>query len=410
MNTPKKWKKFFPLFFTVFIDSIGIGIILPIFTPLFFESNTLIVNSFAHAREILFSLTLGVYPLAMFFSTPILGAYSDQRGRKKVLLFCLTGIAFSYFLSMLALLVHSVLLMIISRLISGFCSGSMATAQAAILDITPVEEKAKYLSLLSFPVSLGFIIGPLLSALLTNTDWVAWFGFWTPLLAAGILSLSNILFLTYGFQETYAPASQKANINLKIMLKRLIKAFQEQDLGRLCNILFLFELAYFLYFQYIALFMLARFHYNAAWIGYYIAFLAVGFAFTFLFCVPYLSRRYKSLPLAQGGMILNTIFLFICAIVPFSSGVWIATFFIALGNGLAYSTILSLFSDFVSKDRQGWIMGVTASITALAFFITGFSNSLIKLIDIHLPLYLASGFVGLAAYLSFSFNKKILPK
>lgn len=88
------------IFLTVFIDMLGVGIIIPVLPALFFEPETSIVaSSFtSDQRSLLYGALLAVFPLLQFFGAPMLGSLSDRYGRKPVLLVSQTGTMLGYIL------------------------------------------------------------------------------------------------------------------------------------------------------------------------------------------------------------------------------------------------------------------------------------------------------------------------
>ncbi len=192
-----------PLFLIIFIDSLGMGMIFPLLNPLYMSATGVLPpGASMPVRNFLYGLTLAVFPLGMFFGVPILGDLSDQIGRKKVLLLCLMGVGISYLLSVAAIIIDSVSLLIISRITSGLFAGSIAIAQAAVIDVSPPEKKVQNISIMLLPATLGFILGPL-SSFLTNQHFIIQTGLWAPLLLAGTLALANALLLQIGFAETH---------------------------------------------------------------------------------------------------------------------------------------------------------------------------------------------------------------
>jgi DHA1 family tetracycline resistance protein-like MFS transporter len=386
----KNLRAILPLFLTVFVDAISMGIILPVLTPLFLNDNGILGGASSElVREFLYSLTLFSFAFGMFFSTPILGELSDEIGRKKILIFCLSGVALSYFLSVLAVIYACVSLLIFSRLLAGICAGSIATAQAAVIDICPQEEKTKYLSLLLFPVSIGFVAGPLFSAIFTNTHFYEGFNSSTPLLVAGVLATMNLIYLIYGFKETHVQKGKHKMHFLKAF--GLFKdAFHHTSLRLLMVIFFFFEVAWFLYFQYIAVFMYQRFHYTDNQIGLFMAFMALGFSLAFLYIIPKLAAHYSNRKLFFASCIISTIFNLLMVWLPWASVIWILSFLNSIGNAIGYSSSIALFSDSMSKQHQGWIMGVTAAISSLALGVAALLGGLLSFIHVNLILYVTA--------------------
>lgn len=77
------------LLFTVFIDLLGVGILIPVIPQLFADPGSeyylLSPGTPLGRGYVLLGFLVAVYPLAQFFLAPILGQLSDRVGRKKVL-------------------------------------------------------------------------------------------------------------------------------------------------------------------------------------------------------------------------------------------------------------------------------------------------------------------------------------
>ena len=77
------------LFFIVFIDLVGFGIIIPLL-PFYAE--------FHQATPAMVGLVMATYSLAQFIAAPFWGRLSDRVGRRPVLLISLAGATASYVL------------------------------------------------------------------------------------------------------------------------------------------------------------------------------------------------------------------------------------------------------------------------------------------------------------------------
>lgn len=202
-SKPSELKNILPLLLIVFIDALGMGIIFPILTPIFMDLGGILNPATSITlRNLLYGITMCVFPLGMFFGTPILGDLSDFIGRKRILLICLFGVAISYFLSSIAIIVSSVSLLIVSRIIAGLFAGSMSTAQAAVIDISSPTQKTKNLSLMLLPTAIGFVAGPLIAGITGDKHLISWFSWWTPLVIAALMASFNIGYLWFTFKET----------------------------------------------------------------------------------------------------------------------------------------------------------------------------------------------------------------
>ena len=164
------------ILFTVLIDVIGLGIIIPVL-PFY-------VSSFGVSPLIITSL-IAVYALCSFFSNPILGAISDRYGRKPVLFLSLLSTSIGWFVFASA---HNVFQLYLGRIIDGLAAGNIATSQSYLVDIAKDEkERTTNLGYIGALFGLGFIIGPLIGGVLSAISHN------TPFLFVGFLALVNAL-------------------------------------------------------------------------------------------------------------------------------------------------------------------------------------------------------------------------
>jgi DHA1 family tetracycline resistance protein-like MFS transporter len=219
--TPKQVKNILlTLFVTVFIDLLGVTIIIPITAPLFLDLKNGIMpldaNVFANAgnalpkiikdaidyRTLIYSLLIASFPLAQFFGAPYLGALADKFGRKKVLLLSLIGTLIGYVLFAIGVHYNLLWLLFVSRILDGFTGGNIAIAFSSIADISTPETKTKNFGLIGAAFGLGFIIGPYIGGKLADSNIVNWFNFETPFWTSAILCLINIILVIVFYYET----------------------------------------------------------------------------------------------------------------------------------------------------------------------------------------------------------------
>src|SRR3989338_10717133 len=123
----------------------GIGILFPILSAMLIshQSHFLSVDTSDFLRELIYGITIGIYMIAWFFGSAMLGDLSDIMGRKKSLLICLIGATIGYTISAIAILFHSLLFLIVGRVIACFTAGSQPIAQAAIVDVSTDKTRAR---------------------------------------------------------------------------------------------------------------------------------------------------------------------------------------------------------------------------------------------------------------------------
>ncbi|MBV8802257.1 MAG: MFS transporter, partial [Gammaproteobacteria bacterium] len=239
-----------PLFMVIFLDVAGIILVLPVLTPIILQPESGIVSAETPqiVRDFLYGFSLAIFPLFMFFSTPILGDLSDKFGRKKILLFCAIASSVSYLIAAIGIIYKSLFILLSSRAIAGLAAGTQSIATAAIIDTSTPQTKTRNLAWVVFTSSIGLILGPAIGGITAEKDIVSWFGFDTPFFfAAGVCLLSAML-LYFSFKEISVTKSEHT-IKITKGFSLFIAAFSERKFRLLSFLYFCFIMAWSLYYQ-----------------------------------------------------------------------------------------------------------------------------------------------------------------
>ena len=396
-----------PLFMVILLDVAGIILVMPVLTPLILQTSSSILPASTPLlwRDFLYGLSLSIYPLFMFFSTPILGDLSDKFGRKKILMLCLIASSVSYFVAGFGVLAHQLLFLFLGRAIAGLAAGTQPIATAAIIDASTPDNKTKHLAWVVFSCSIGLILGPAVGGITAEKNLVGWFGYDTPFFLAGILCLINAVLLHFSFKNLFI---QKVNqpIQLTKGFKLFIAAFIEKKFRLLSLVYFCFILAWSLYYQTINWFFLEKFQYTVGKLGLFVAFIGIIFAFTTSLAGKYLLRLFPS------EVSAFMFFIFTMAIANLGAALshselaqWLWVILNASSDVICYTVALSIFSNLAGNESQGWIMGVTGSIGAITWTVGGLIAGPLGYINIHIPLW-TSGFLCLISFLFIILYKK----
>lgn len=181
----------------LFIDSLGIGIIIPIAPQLVMELSG---ATLAEAAPIAGWLTLA-YASMQFIFSPILGNLSDRYGRKPILLASLAALSVDYVLMGLA---PTLAWLFVGRIIAGIAGATFATANAVVADLIPPAERAKYFGLNGAAWGMGFIVGPVAGGLLGG------YGSRVPFFAAAAFTALNFLIAVIVLRETLPTTQRRA--------------------------------------------------------------------------------------------------------------------------------------------------------------------------------------------------------
>ena len=185
MMTGEQRKKIIMLMINMFIAIGSFGIIIPIL-PAYLES----INQGGTAA----GLFIAIFAGAQFIFSPIAGKWTDQYGRRKMIIYGLAGLTLSMFIFYAS---NSIWVLYASRAVGGIgCAMLVPAIFAYIADITTIEQRAKGNSLVSAAMSLGIVVGPGIGGFLAG------FGLKFPILISALVSLVSVLFSVLLLKES----------------------------------------------------------------------------------------------------------------------------------------------------------------------------------------------------------------
>ncbi|MCK7598536.1 MFS transporter [Microbulbifer sp. CAU 1566] len=144
------------------VGTAGIALPYPVLAPLFLDGPANDLTHFMNMPpKLLLGIVLALFPLGLLLGSSIVGALSDQLGRRRTLLFTLLLAAAGYALSALALSAQNFLLFAAARFLTGLCEGNIAIARAMAADLHPTIDRTRALSLAMACSYAGWLLGPL---------------------------------------------------------------------------------------------------------------------------------------------------------------------------------------------------------------------------------------------------------
>lgn len=383
-NTLSKMQVILPLCMIIFIDTFAMTLVYPLFAPLFTlniaSGGFFAANVSLPLKDFFYGLTMAIYPIFMFFTAPLLGDLSDKIGRKKVLLICLLGAGAAAVFSGFAVIIHSFIIFFISRMIAGVVAGSLPVAQAAITDVSDENDKTINISLIGFSYTLGIVFGPIIGGILSDKNVVSWFNLATPFFVTTVFAIFNAVLLLLLFKETLQNIEQNLRLKTLQIIKPIlmfIEAFKNKIIRNVIFVCFFYMMGWNMYMQFIALHLFQNFKFTATEIGYFIGWIGIVMSFTAIVIIRILTKFLST----QKILLLAILFSILGILIGLMQNVafqWISAVPIAIGLGLAYATIVTLFSDAVAPNLQGWIMGVSASVMAAAAGVGGLLTGVVS--------------------------------
>lgn len=357
--------KMLGILMTGFVDSLGIGLVYPIFAALLFDGSSQMVAPDATLawRGALLGILISLTPLTQFFSSPIMGTFSDIKGRKLALT-CGIGLGFvGYCLAVIGIWMNALVLLFLYRILVGISDGTQAVAQAALADISTEENKSRHFSLLNACQGFGFTIGPFLGGNLSQ------YGYEVPFLAGGAMCLVNLLLVIWKFPETRKPVPYRV-FSMQEGLSAIANISRWKELRWIFAAGFVLAFGWSFFSEFAPVFLRDRFDFSAGEMGNFYACCGGWYA---------LSAGFATAPLLKhlAPERLVTISFFTCAVslAAFSQvqdvlHVWIVLPFIMYTMALIYPTAGAIISNRTHPDRQGEVLGIYQSLMACAMGIS----------------------------------------
>ncbi len=338
---------------SVMLDSMGIGLIMPVMPDLIQE----VEGQGLGAAAVWGGVLATIFAAMQFIFGPTVGNLSDRYGRRPVLIISLVIMAFDYVLMALA---HTIWLLIIGRVIGGITAATQSTSAAYMADISEPDEKAANFGLIGAAFGVGFVLGPLLGGVLAE------FGTRAPFWAAAGLAAANAVFGYFVLPETVTDRIRRP---FEWRRANPLGAFTNigklPGLKRLMLITFVYTIAFFVYPGVWAYFGAERFDWGPGMIGLSLGVFGVGIAIVQgLLIRPIINRIGERKAVILGLSIDVLAFI----MLGFVTNGWIAlalTPLTALGS-IAGPALQGIMSRTASDDQQGELQGTVTSINAVA--------------------------------------------
>lgn len=333
----------------VFVDAIGVGIIIPVLPDLILELTD--HNSSQVAWYV--GLAASAYAAMQLLCAPLAGRLSDRYGRRVILIACMFALAFDSLFQALAV---SVSMLLVGRIVAGVAAASVATANAFVANMSLPQERVKNFGLVGATYGLGLIFGPALGAVLglIHLRLPLFFLAMLSLCAAfALIAFTGTSFTTpmvvYEDQDSPEPLTPFRSSYLRyIMAAVLCSSLAQRGLENL----------FVLYTE-------LRFDWSRAQAGLSLcllglmAVLAQGF-----FAGPLVARLGSRLCvlLALGSLALTMIGFFVNSI-----GILVyPLFLIGAFSGIAGPALQSFLADRIDSKHQGQAQGIFVSIVSFS--------------------------------------------
>ncbi|MEK4069449.1 MFS transporter [Peribacillus sp. FSL R5-0717] len=333
-------KKIIILMINMFIAIGSFGIIIPIL-PAYLAS----INQGGTAAGLMIAIFAG----AQLIFSPIAGKWTDQFGRRKMIIYGLVGLTLSMFIFYA---VNSIWLLYASRIIGGIGAALLIPAIFAyVADITTFDQRAKGNSLVSAAMSLGIVVGPGIGGFLAD------FGLKFPFLISALVSLSAVVFSIFVLKESEtAQVTQSMDAKTETMLRKITLSVKKPYFIPLI-ITLVMSFGLMAYESVIGLYLDNQFNSTPKDIAVMVTATGIVSVIVQLFVVDRIVQRF-------GEVNVLNIFISVAAIgflLSLFASNYLIFFFISLIIFLSTSILRPVLNTLISKmagNEQGFAMGM----------------------------------------------------
>ena len=356
---------------TVLIDMLAIGLIIPVLPAL--------VGAFSGSpsdQAYWYGVIAFAFGFANFVASPILGALSDQFGRRRVLLLGFLGLGINFFGTALA---TSLWMLVAARLVGGAMQANAAVANAYVADITAPEDRARRFGLLGAMMGVGFIVGPVMGGLLGAINLQL------PFWAAGVLTMLNLVYGYYVLPESL-PLDKRRPFRWSAAnpLLALQSLAQLKGVAPLVGVVAFSGLAQFIMYTCWVLYTTFKFGWGPLENGWSLAAVGVVTVAVQGFLLRHMLKRFVPQRLAIIGLVSSALAY---ALWGAASQGWMMFAVIAMNifGVTVTAAVQSMISSAADASSQGQTLGAVSSLNSLTAVIAPVLAAPLLAVVSHLP-------------------------
>jgi DHA1 family tetracycline resistance protein-like MFS transporter len=339
---------------SVFIDSVGFGIIIPSMPAVIMELTGEPVSTAADWSGYL----MAVYALLQFFMAPVFGNLSDRYGRRPILLASLAAFGVDFLLTGLA---TSMWWLFLGRAVAGVFGASFAAAGAYIGDISDDGNRARNFGLIGAAWGSGFTLGPVIGGFVAEH-----FDPRAPFFVAAALALANVVFGWFVLPESLPPERRRKFEWVRANPFGAFKSLTHlPTVAGLLLAVFFYQVAHDSLPAVWMFYTQQKFGWGPAEVGLSLTFVGIMTVIVMGGLTGVIVPRIGERRAIIFGFLLMT-----CGFIGYAlaSEGWMIYVAIAIGSlgGIANPSVQSVMSRQVGPSAQGELQGAVASLNSIA--------------------------------------------
>jgi MFS transporter, DHA1 family, tetracycline resistance protein len=340
----------------VFIDTAGIGLIIPVLPTLIEKLGHVGIDRAARIGGWLFF----AYAIMQFAFAPIIGGLSDRYGRRPILLVTLALLGVDYALMAWA---PTLVWLFVGRLISGMMGATWAAANSCVADTVAPDERGRAFGFLGACGASGFVLGPAIGGFFGQ------FGDRIPFHFACILCVFGVITGLFALKETLPVEKRRAfTLARANPLGNFLQMAKTPLVLGLLLVIFFMQLGAQSQLSIWAYYGTLKFQWSPMVIGLTVTLFGALLAAVQGGLVGPVIARFGEVRTAKFSLLFSIPSYLILA---FATQTWHMIVGIIVGcvTGLTFPAMQSLMTKKVSADAQGELQGAIATIISMTSII-----------------------------------------
>jgi DHA1 family tetracycline resistance protein-like MFS transporter len=334
-----------PIYGTTFADTLGYTLMIPLLPTL--------VHRY-HASVVMAGALISIPAACSAIAAPAWGKVSDRLGRKPIIIASQILSCAGYVLLAIS---HSLVWMLVARVVSGCGGGSLGAVESYIADVTRNEQREQAYSLYGAVFGLAFVIGPVASGALSHH------GIALPFYFAAAFELANI-----AFTAMFLPIRTRS-VSARTSVAASLRAAGELRVRRILVRHFLFILAVVAFLANFSLFVDKTLKISVEHAAYMLAAAGAVGGVVLVALVTPLSRRIGEFEISRIGLAIGALAYAVFAITVADWMLAVGLVIWAVGAAIVEPTLTALLSESAKEQERGAIMGMSDSINSVAMIV-----------------------------------------
>lgn len=370
----------------------GVSLPYPVLAPLFAATE---LNAFNHwlglDPTLLLGIALAANPAGILLGSAVLGALSDQYGRKPVLAFALVVAVIGYLLSALAIAYQQYLWFVLARFLTGLCEGSVSICRALAADLHPQIDRNKAIAWMNSALYAAWLVGPLVGGMTMHL------GAYVPF-ALAAMAIVPCLVMVQLLLPTETPATPELRLWQNISKNNSLQLLRQPELKWVIWAQFIYTLGLNAFYEFYPLWLVETQQFSGYEIGLITAALCVVMTFVSAIVMTKFGNRVDPLPAA---VLAALVFSGCLALLPWLEGapswVWLIL------CGLPIPMVSAWFQVYCTATfahfGNGRVMGLLTLLMCAGNLVIALVGALIAMAGAQYTLWLGAIFAAIAAWL-----------